>query len=220
MIRDLEDHKDRWVLLASPEAPDLVASWDRMACLGSLDRLEILEQQDIRARMASVVHPVLQVIQVSLVRQEHWDQADLRVLEVSQGLLGFLESKVKRVQEDSLALPAHQDLVAHREIPDSLDSEVQQVLTDREGYEETLDSAELLVRSDFKVHKVSLVLLAGLVFQAAVGLLEHQDSGVPVDHPASRETLATPGRRDLPELMDSADLWVVWDQSAALEILG
>lgn len=114
--------------------------------MGLWDQLEILEQQDIPARMVSVAHPALQVTQASLARKEHLDQADLRVLEVIQGPLGFLDPKVRWVQQDSLAQSAHQGLAAHREILDSLDSEVHLALTAREGYQETLDLPELLVQ--------------------------------------------------------------------------
>lgn len=68
--------------------------------------------------------------------------------------------------------------------------------------------------------KDRLEILARLVFQVTLVLPDHQDSGVLVDHQANKETLATPGRRDLQDLVDSAGLWVLRDQPAAADLLG
>lgn len=122
VIRDLLVYQDRLVLAVPLEERDLVANLDRMVCLELQGQLEILEQQDIQVRMASVVRLDPQVIQVTLVRVDHPDQPDLGDLEVIQEPLGLLESKVRQARRDSLVQSDHLGQQAQWEILDLLDN--------------------------------------------------------------------------------------------------
>jgi len=75
-----------------------------------------------------------------------------------------------------------------------------------EGCRVLLATPELQVDWDSRVHKVYPETPAPVVLQDRLALPDHQGSGDYVDHPESRETLATAGHRDLLDLQDGGVL--------------